>query len=585
MAAITFVLLAHERSDDVAEVVDALVEGDPTCRVVIHYDRRSSSSEYAALRKEYRSNVRIAFVEDRVACSWGQFGLVEATVRALKLIQNDPRGTTHVYLLSGSCMPIRSLAELHAFLDKRPATEFIESETIDWVTGGLKEERYRLWFPLGIKSHPTLFNNLTKLQRKLKVKRRFPADLTPRFGSQWWCLTWKTCAKILEWIAQHQRRYRYFKSVWIPDECFFQTLTWKFARQNISNRPLTFYRFNKYGKPLVFHDDHNVFLTSLPYFFARKISYRATKLRAVLKMVASGQASTSPILDATTKAQLSYESLLGETQSSSKPGQLFHPSQVFKTWPGILPDLPRSFGVLLGPPALTRIAANILRNCSGLSVMGRLLRPGEVDFGPSPLLHEPLRPQDAGIRDLDPALYLARVFDRVVHFPVFELTYSDAPELVRHLFKLPNAIVLPILPLSNQEVYSSLFWLLSLPETAQDEHAYLKNGTPLHQRQQVLKQSFDKAFTTKSMEAIARNLFKDTSRAELRFIAAVADTMTPIFDRKLLEFQHGRASVYLADAISYLDNELARRSPGDLEGLIPDAWREHFRPLIRHHML
>lgn len=585
MPAITFVLLAHERSDDVADVVDALFAGDPSCRIVLHYDLKSPRSEYEALRDRYRDDARIAFVEKRVACGWGQFGLVEATVRALKHVQRDPRGTSHVYLLSGSCMPIRPLAELHAFLERQPGAEFIESEAMDWVTGGLREERYRFWFPFGIKSWPFLFNNLTRLQKRLKVKRRFPADLTPRFGSQWWCLTWETCAKILEWIEKHPGGYRYFKSVWIPDECFFQTLAWKFARRTINSRPLTFYRFNNYGKPLVFYDDHQAFLAGLPYFFARKISHRASNLRAALKAVASGPAGVPPPLDAAAKHRLSYEELLGETQSSSKPGQLFHPSQIFKAWPGILQDLPRSFAVLLGPPALTRIAADILRDRPGLSVMGRLLKPGAVDFGPSAPLLEPLRPQDAGIRDMDPALYLARVFDRAPHFPVFELTCADAPELARSLFKLPNAIVLPILPLSSQAACSSLFWLLSLPEATQCMQTYSgKEATP-HLRQRALGQLLDKTFTAKSMEAINRSLFKDKSCAGPRFIAAVADTMAPPPDRRLLEFQHGQSSLLLADAVRYLDEELARRSPEELEGFIPAAWREHFRSLTHRHMV
>jgi hypothetical protein len=579
MPAITFVLLAHERSDDVADVVGALVAGDPASRIVIHYDLKSPRSEYEALQNRYREDDRIAFVEKRVACGWGQFGLVEATIRALELVQRAPHDTTHVYLLSGSCMPIRPLAEFRAFLDVQPDAEFIESEATDWITGGLREDRYRFWFPFGIKSHPFLFNTLAKFQRKLKVRRRFPADLTPRFGSQWWCLTWRTCEKILEWIEKNPSGYRYFKSIWIPDECFFQTLVWKFARQNIVSRTLTFYRFNKYGKPLVLYDDHQAFLADLPYFFARKVGYRASRLRAALKTVASSPGGTTPPLDMTAKHRLSFENLLVETQTHAKPGQLFHPAQIFKAWPGILESLPGSFAVLFGPPALTRIAADILRERPGLSVIGRLLRPGEVDFGPTAKIFEPLRRQDANIRDMDPALYLSRVFDRAPQFPVFEFAYSDAPGLARSLFKLPNAIVLPILPLSNQMVYSSLFWLLSLPEEAvQNAPLYPTEEATTHMRQRALEQLLDRAFTAKSMEAINKSLFKNESASPLQLIAAIGDQ-----DRRVLEFQHGPTSLCLADAVVYLNREFARRPAKELEGFLPVRWRKHFWPLMRYH--
>ncbi|EYR80478.1 Core-2/I-branching enzyme [Shinella sp. DD12] len=575
MPAITFVLLAHERSDDVADVVDALVAGDPACRVVIHYDLKSPRSEYEALRDRYRNDQRIAFVEKRVACGWGRFGLVEATVRALKLIRRAPAASSHVYLLSGSCMPIRPLAELRAFLDAQPDTEFIESETTDWITGGLREERLRFWFPFGIKSHPLLFNSLTRLQKKLKVKRRFPTGLTPRFGSQWWCLTSKTCEKILAWIEKHPARYRYFKSVWIPDECFFQTLAWKFARENISRRPLTFYRFNTYGKPIVLYDDHRDFLADLPYFFARKISPGASRLRAALKDVAAGPAGTSPPLDASARRRLSYQSLLAEPVPP-RPGRLFHPDQIFKAWPGILQSLPGSFAVLFGPPALTRIAADLLRDQPGLCVMGRLLKPGEVDFGPAQDALKPFDRQDAGIRDLDPALYLARVFDRAPRFPVFELAYCDAPDLARSLFDMTNAIVLPIVPLASHAACSPLFWLLSLAEPADaGAQADPRTVATPHDRRHLLDRLLKGAFSAKAMDAIDRRLFAAGTASTPQFVAPLA----PSLDRRFLAFQHGPASLPLADAVAHLDRELARRSPGELGDFLPSGWRAYFRPL------
>lgn len=584
MAAITFVLLAHERSDDVADAADTLLAGDPTCRIVLHYDLGSPRSQYEKLRARYRNEERLFFVEKRVACGWGRFGLVKATVQALRFIRGASWAGGHVYLLSGSCMPVRPLAELHAFLDQQPDAEFIESETADWITGGLKEERLRFWFPFGIKSHPRLFNALTGLQRKLGIRRRFPAGLTPRFGSQWWCLTWKTCVKILEWIEKHPVRYRYFKSIWIPDECFFQTLVWKFARRNIRSRTLTFYRFNAYGKPLILHDGHEAFAASLPYFFARKISPRGLRLRAALRTGAAGPAGATPVLDAAARHRLSYENLFGNEQDGVRPGQLFHPAQIFKAWPGILSDLPHSFAVLFGPPALTRIAANVLRGQPGLSVMGRLLKPGEVDFGPNAQAFLPLQSRDAGIRDMDPALYLSRALGRAPHFPLFELSYCDAPELARSLFKLQNAIVLPVLPFSSQAAYASLFWLLSLSEEGGKEAA----AAPLplasvRNRQSILEKRLDAAFTAKAMDALNRNLFRQGPSCDTAFIAPIAEGTAFPLNRSFLEFRHGPSSVCLAEAIDFLDREMAQRQPEELELYLPPAWREHFWPILHPH--
>jgi len=584
MPSITFILLAHERSDDVADLVTALIEGDSTCHVVIHYDAKSSDVEFEKLQNQYRGQHQVFFVEKRLACGWGEFSLVEATVRALRLIQQKQINPGHVCLLSGSCMPVRPLAELHAFLDAQQRAEYIESETKDWITGGLRDERHQFWFPVGYKSHNFLFSLLTQIQKRLKVKRRFPAGLQPRFGSQWWCLTWETCEKILDWIQNNPRGYRYFKTVWIPDECFFQTLAWKFAQKKIVSRPLTFYRFNNYGKPLVFHEDHRAFLTELPYFFARKVSYQARDLRNTLKAIALAPARTPPALTPLTFEPLFYRSLVAGPQFQVKSGQLFHPNQALKAWPGNLQNFPGSFAVLVGPPDLTRFVAGILRNCPGITVMGRLLHPREVDFGPGVDELGVLRRQDIGIRNLDPALYLTRVFERVPHFPVFELAPTDAPVLLQSLGNISNAIVLPVRPLSNAMAYASLFWLLSIPDrekAARHVQRVLGDNPTQQERQRALSKLLDEAVSKKVMDAINSVLFHKEPTSEPRMIALVGESPACSLDHSTIEFRHGSSARALADAAAKLDQELSRRTPDEIADFLPPYWQEHFSALLR----
>ncbi len=581
MPQLTYILLAHEKSDDIADVIAALTEGDLSCHVVIHYDAKSPVSEYDKLKSRWSGNARIHFVEKRISCGWGQFGLVEASIRALELIRAKQIDPSHVLLLSGSCMPVRPLAELNAFLDANPSTEFIESQNKDWITGGLKEERYHFWYPVGFKSHPALFQFLTGLQKKLKVRRSFPTGLQPRFGSQWWCLTWETCKKVLDWVHRNPKKYRFFKTIWIPDECFFQTIVWHITK-SIDHRTLTFYRFNKYGKPIVFFDEAEPLLKGLPYFFARKISSSSVTLRESLKFVASAPASVTPLLDSTAKHILSFEQILGETQLQSKPGQLFHPTQIAKGWPGPLQDRPDSFAVLFGPPPLTRIAADGLRGEPALSVLGRLLKPDEVDFGPGIEALGALRRHDCKIRDMDPALYLSRIFDRVKGFPVFELSYLDDPALARSIFRMPNAVVLPILPLSNWMACSSLFWLLSLPDEKLAGQAFQPSEKQApYSRQLMLDALLDEVFSRKAIDALNRLLYTHEPPAQLRLIASLADQASSSMGARRLEFEHGPNSLALSEALVRLDQALASRSLQEMERFIPPRWKAHFRPLTR----
>ncbi|WP_153772199.1 beta-1,6-N-acetylglucosaminyltransferase [Labrenzia sp. CE80] len=580
----TFILLAHERSEDVAELITALIESDPDCHVVVHYDAKSSDAEYQKLRDLYQACSRISFVEKRVACGWGEFGLVEATVRALRLIRDKKTAPGHVYLLSGSCMPVRPLAELRQFLSEHPTTEFIESESKEWMTGGLRDERHWFWFPFGFKRHPFLFHQLTELQKKLRVRRRFPAGLQPRFGSQWWCLTWETCEKIVNWIDDNPRGYRFFRTVWIPDECFFQTLVWKFARKSVTSRPLTFYRFNTFGKPLVFHEGHQPFLTGLPYFFARKISHQARGLRDRLKSIAAGPAGALPAVAAPAPDHLSYKNLVASSQARVKSGQLFHPSLGQKPWPGNLANYPGSFAVLFGPPVLTRLAGDLLRKHPGITVLGRLLQPGEVDFGEGIETMGALRRDDAAIRDLDPALYLTRVFARTSSFPVFELAPTDAPELLPQLSKLANAILLPVRPASNSVASSSLFWLLSLldQEKAACYALAALGETPAQQeRQKILQMLIEDAFPGKLIASMNTLLFQEKPMRDARLIAPLCDYSTSDTKASLLEFRHGSPARALGCALTALDQDLVDRSPSEITNFLEPYWQRHFEPLWR----
>jgi len=178
----------------------------------------------------------------------------------------------HIYLSSGSCLPLRPVEELQHYLDERPRTDFVESVTtdeVDWTVGGLDQERFTLRFPFSWKRHRRWFDAYVDFQRRWKLKRRMPEGIEPHLGSQWWCMTRQTLSAIL----QDPRRAefdRYFSKVWIPDESYFQTLA-RLYSTNIESRSLTLSKFDFQGKPHVFYDDHIQLLRRSDCFVARKI--------------------------------------------------------------------------------------------------------------------------------------------------------------------------------------------------------------------------------------------------------------------------------------------------------------------------
>ena len=241
------------------------------CSLVIHVDRGVPRKTYEAFAKRLSDLDDLRFSR-RYRCEWGTWGLVAATQNASEIMLASFPDVRHVYLASGSCLPLRPVEELLDYLAERPQTDFIESATtsdVPWTVGGLDDERFTLRFPFSWRKNRYLFDKYVELQRRLGVRRQIPNGQIPHMGSQWWCLTRQTLSAILQ--DPDRRVYdRYFRRVWIPDESYFQTLTRQYARR-IESRSLTLSKFDYQGKPHIFYDDHLQLLRRSDCFVARKI--------------------------------------------------------------------------------------------------------------------------------------------------------------------------------------------------------------------------------------------------------------------------------------------------------------------------
>ena len=269
-------LLVHTAFDRAEQV--ARIWADAGCPVVIHVDAKVSAQVFDAF-KAALSDLNDVRFSQRHRCVWGMWGLVAATQSAAEVMLAEFGDVRHVYLSSGSCLPLRPIDELRDYLDARPRTDFIESaNTADapWAVAGLEEERFTLFFPFSWQHRRWSFDRLVDLQRRLGIKRKIPEKLVPHMGSQWWCLTRQTLSAILQ-DPKRAAYDRFFKSVWIPDESYFQTLARLYSTQ-IESRSLTLSKFDHHGKPHVFYDDHLQFLRRSDCFVARKIWPKADRL-------------------------------------------------------------------------------------------------------------------------------------------------------------------------------------------------------------------------------------------------------------------------------------------------------------------
>lgn len=293
MSTVGFVMLCHTALERAAQVARHWAERE--CPVVIHVDKRVEKWNYDRLRADLSDLPNIRF-SPRHACEWGTWGLVAATQDAAEMMLAEFRGVRHVYLASGSCLPLRPVADLVAYLDQRPRTDFIESvttEDVGWTIGGLDFERFTLRFPFSWRKQRMLFDGYVWLQRQVGFRRKMPEGLIPHLGSQWWCLTRQTLSAILEG-PDREANDTYFRRVWIPDESYFQTLV-RQVSSNVESRSLTLSKFDFQGKPHIFYDDHLQLLRRSDCFVARKIWPYAGKLyKTFLNDDAEAQAGGEP---------------------------------------------------------------------------------------------------------------------------------------------------------------------------------------------------------------------------------------------------------------------------------------------------
>ncbi|TNF60304.1 MAG: glycosyl transferase [Rhodobacteraceae bacterium] len=371
------------------------------CPVVIHVDAHVPRDAHRAFLDRLSDDPMVRFSRRHV-CEWGTWGLVAATQDAAGLLLDTFADVTHVYLTSGACLPLRPVDELIGYLRASPRTDFIESATISdvpWTMGGLDEERFTLRFPFSWKRQRPLFDLAVDIQRRLKLRRRAPAGLVPHMGSQWWCLTRQTLSAILQ-DPERPRYDRYFRSVWIPDESYFQTLV-RLYSSNIESRSLTLSKFDFQGKPHIFYDDHLQLLRRSDCFVARKIWPHADRLYdAFLGETGAAARQTEP---SPAKIDRIFARAV-ERRTRGRPGLYMHSRFPNQDWENGVTSGP--YSVFQGFSDLFEDFETWLSKATGARVHGHLFGPDRVEFAGGQTLVNGCLSDSVARRDYDPKAFL-----------------------------------------------------------------------------------------------------------------------------------------------------------------------------------
>lgn len=427
------IMLVHTALDRAEQVARHWVAGG--CPVVMHVDKAVPAKAYDAFVAALADLDTVRFSK-RHRCEWGTWGLVAATQDASELILDKFPDIRHVFLASGSCLPLRPVGELLRYLDERPQTDFIESATtadVPWTVGGLSEERFTLRFPFSWKRHRRFFDGYVKLQRRSGFKRRIPAGLVPHMGSQWWCLTRRTLSAILS-DPDRPMFDRYFQRVWIPDESYFQSLA-RLYSQRIESRSLTLSKFDFQGKPHIFYDDHLQLLRRSDCFVARKIWPHAdllydTFLNDKVQNVEAAEPNPGKIDRVFAKAV--------ERRTRGRAGLFMQSRFPNQNWENGLTSAP--YSVFEGFADLFVDFEPWLARVTGTRIHGHLFSPDGAQFEDRQKVFSGAISSQAALRDRNPKMFLSNlIWNARGERQCFQFGPADVQDIGWMLAEDPNA--------------------------------------------------------------------------------------------------------------------------------------------------
>ncbi|MDB6177106.1 glycosyl transferase [Paracoccus sp. Z330] len=456
------VLLCHADLDMAARMARIWAEGG--ARVAIHVDAKAGADDFATMQAALCDLENVVFTA-RHRCDWGRFSLVRATQDAAETLLHRFPDLTHVYLASGSCLPLRPVQELTGFLGLAPDRDHIESVSayeVGWTVGGLNDERFSLWFPFDWRKQRWLFDRCVEFQRRRGLRRKLPKGIAPHLGSQWWCLTAETLRAILN-DPRRQEFDRYFRLTWIPDESYFQTLARRHSAR-IDSRSLTLAKFDHKGRPFQLYDDHTRMLQESRCFVARKVWPGATGLLGhfpvtpteALDLSAPRPARILRAINKTvsrrTRGRPGLYMQSRYPRKDSENGKTSGPYALFQGFSDIFPEFETWLGQHLSA-----------------DVHGHLLGPERAEFAGRPKIGPGAIPDGVALRDRDAQGFLTSLIRISPRMQVFQFSPRDnqvlnwfmATDPNAHLFVVTGAWMLPLLhsEMPFDDVRRAAVWL------------------------------------------------------------------------------------------------------------------------------
>lgn len=284
-----YLILAHKNPLQLGRMIERLDDG--ASKFFIHLDAKIPIEPFAACLE----GAHIRFIEPRERCVWGDFSIVQATIRLMEAASKE-QGL--FILMSGQDYPIQSQAYINDFLECNKEFDFIEIEPLEekWKPKMVKDklEHYHIlhseergnsncYAPF---RHCSVFQKLRTLTHLLKgrlsVKNfkllcSLPKRVAPferqYAGSQFWAFSERTFYAVLHYIREHKAALEgYYKYTSSPDEIYFHSVLMDLVAKDSTIKlkdPITYVNYFRKNNVFV-TEDFDKLTSEKGKLFARK---------------------------------------------------------------------------------------------------------------------------------------------------------------------------------------------------------------------------------------------------------------------------------------------------------------------------
>jgi hypothetical protein len=299
--AIGFVVLTHSNPEQILVLCERLNELFDEPPIAIHHDFGQCPLDRSRFPRD------VAFVENWSRTRWGDAGVVDGALKALRLLY-EAEGPDWFVLLSGADYPIKSAQTIIADLTQGGYDAYIDHRRISRCSLPLPENGWGdqnfihlAWVRLAFERYMAIGFGYTKLANALGWRRKavylrsdfFIKRLTPFNGSLhchagdfWFTANRKAACALLDDNETNRKIIAHFRRRPNPDEGLFQTLLCNALSLNIStdNRRFTDWRGCVNHPRILGEQDYTALLSSTDHF-ARKLDFNPAALKRLDRLV------------------------------------------------------------------------------------------------------------------------------------------------------------------------------------------------------------------------------------------------------------------------------------------------------------